>query len=329
MSDHDAGESGSDSTSAEVAAQPWWRRPALLWAATGGLALLAAVGFAQAFSVQAASGEAERAAEAELAGLQSELDDAHATVVELEAQTEELEDALATAEGEARRNADGRNRAEQEAAALEEEIAELTERYDPQIRAELEDAVDAEITRACQAAEEDIDADITDLVDYDAAWDPVTDQDSIVEAVTDCASEERSRTAEEREQARLADCETIDRGQVERNPDAFEGDCLHMFARIVQFDSATGPCSFHARVAAEHASSLGGYDVRSAFGYEDSPLLSTLVQDCPDLDGVSNNDIVEVWATGLGSYSYDTAIGGSSVVPSFKIDTVELVEARD
>lgn len=295
----------------------------------GGLALLAMVGFGQAFSAQAASGEAERATQAELAGVQAELDDAHTMVAELEDHTGELESALAAAEADATQYADDRDQAQREVAELEEEIAELVERYDPQIRAEIEASVDAEIARACQAAEDDIDADITDLVDYDAAWDPVTDHDSVIDAVTDCAAEERSRTAEERDQARLAECETIDRGQVERNPDAFEGECLHLFARIVQFDSATGPCSFHARVAAEHASSIGGYDVRSAFGYEDSPLMSTLVQDCPDLDGVSNNDIVEVWATGLGSYNYDTAIGGSSVVPSFRIDTVELVEARD
>ena len=256
-----------------------------------------------------------RAAQSTISGLEEELAASDEEVVRLESLLDQASGDLAAAE--------------REVVSRDEEIEELREAYDPIMRQEWEDEVDEEIERACALAEDDVDADVVDLVDYDADWEPVAELDDVVDAVAACAEEERSRTEEEREEARLAACESVDRGQLERDPSAYEGECLHMFARIVQFDSNTGPCAFHARISAQQESRVFDYDVRSAFGYGPVPELTSLFDDCPDLDGVSNNDIVEVWATGLGPLSYSTTIGGSASVPAFDIEKVELVESRD
>ncbi|QBI18881.1 hypothetical protein ER308_04525 [Egibacter rhizosphaerae] len=316
------------------------RRFPPVWGAIGLLAAVAVTGFALALAASSRAADQEEDAQQELANLeeqsQEELEEleehASGLTQDLEAAEAELEAAEAEREAiEDERDglASDLSSAESEAAELETEADRLREEYDPEIRAEREQEVEDEVARACAEAEDDIDSEIGTLVEYDSNWDHVTDQESLVAEVAACAEDVRTQTEAEREEARLAECSTIDRGQVERNPEEYEGECLHMFARIVQFDSATGPCAFHARVSAEHSSGIGDYDVRSAFGYEDSPMLSALTEDCPDLDGITNNDIVEVWATGRGSYSYDTTIGGGTTVPAFKIDTIELIEARD
>ena len=98
-----------------------------------------------------------------------------------------------------------------------------------------------------------------------------------------------------------------------------------MYARIVQFDSATGPCSFHAELSRSRSTRWYDYDVRSTFGYLDHVLMSSLLQKCPELDNIDADDYIKVWATVLGSLTYETTTGGTNHVPSFRIEKVELV----
>lgn len=283
--------------------------------AAAAFALVAVALAATTMSVRNDASEMQMAAESTISGLEEEL--------------AASEDEVARLAGLLDQAAGDLTAAEREVVSREREIEELRAAYDPIMRQEWEDEVEEEIERACALAEDDVDADVVDLIEYDADWEPVAELDDVVDAVAACAEEERSRTEEEREEARLAACESVDRGQLERDPSAYEGQCLHMFARIVQFDSNTGSCSFHAVISAQRESRVFNYDVRSAFGYGPVPELSSLIDDCPDLDGVSNNDIVEVWATGIGIYRYSTTIGGSASVPAFDIEKVELVESRD
>ena len=184
-------------------------------------------------------------------------------------------------------------------------------------------AVEEEIERACGAAVERYRTAVSSLIRWRTAYSSVMSRDAMVEAVEDCAEPERSQAAERAEF--LDNCERISVDQIEKNPDGLEGECFVMYGRIVQFDSNTGPCSFHANISRNQSSRWWDYDIRSTFGYEDNEFLSTIRQDCPELDRIDGDDFIKVWGTVLGSFSYDTSIGGSNTVPSFKIEKVELV----
>ena len=184
-------------------------------------------------------------------------------------------------------------------------------------------AVEAEIERACGAAVERYRTSVSSLIRWRSAWSSVMSRDEMVSAVEDCAEPDRSQAAERADF--LDDCERISVDQVEKNPDGLEGQCFVLYGRIVQFDSNTGPCSFHANIARNNSSRWWDYDIRSTFGYEDSEILSSFVTTCPELDDIDGDDFVKIWGTVLGSHRYDTSLGGSNTVPSFKIEKVELV----
>ncbi len=268
----------------------------------------------------------------EVSTLKSELDDtkralatAQAELLEANSSADSLEQKKSELESQLREFRTRAYSAETQLSALKTQIEELRQRYDPEIRATAQAEVDAEIARACQAATDDIDADIEDIVRMDSSWTIVTTREDLVAAVTDCAQPERSRTAEQREAERLAACEKVSPDALEKNPADYENKCVHLYAYIVQYDSNTGPCSFHAEISDRRSRRWYDYDIRSAFGYEDSSVLSALRTDCPELDGIDGDDFVEVWATGLGAFTYDTAMGGSNTVPSFRIEKIELV----
>jgi hypothetical protein len=252
---------------------------------------------------------------------------------EIDALREEAATAAAVLEDERDEAITARDaaRAERDAAEAERdgalaEGAALRLQFDPQIRAGLQAGVDAEVVRACQAAIADPAAEIAGLVQYDVAWEPVASEQTLIDSVNGCAAPERAKSAEQREMERLAACQTIEVDAVVRNPAAYEGTCVVLFASIVQFDTNTGPCSFHANIAAEFHDRSYEYDERSTFGYDDSELVSSLNATCPQLDGVDVDDFVKLWVTGLGSFDYSTSIGGSNTVPSFRIERVELVQ---
>ena len=184
-------------------------------------------------------------------------------------------------------------------------------------------AVEEEIERACGAAVDRYRTAVSSLIRWRSAYSSVMSRDEMTAAVEDCAEPERSQAAERAEF--LDNCERISVDQIEKNPDGLKGECFVMYGRIVQFDSNTGPCSFHANIARNQSSRWYDYDVRSTFGYEDDEILSAFRQDCPELDRIDGDDFIKVWGTVLGSFSYDTSIGGSNTVPSFKIEKVELV----
>lgn len=183
-------------------------------------------------------------------------------------------------------------------------------------------AVDAEIERACGAAVERYRTAVSSLIRWRTAYSSVMSRDAMVEAVEDCAEPERSQAAARAEF--LDNCERISVDQIEKNPDGLEGECFVMYARIVQFDAVTGPCSFHADISRNRSTRWYDYDARSTFGYEENEFLSELRQDCPELDSIDGDDYIKVWGTVLGSFTYETR-GGTNTVPSFKIEKVELV----
>lgn len=100
--------------------------------------------------------------------------------------------------------------------------------------------------------------------------------------------------------------------QIVKKPDSNIDKNVIIYAKVTQFDSATGPCIFRADVAHAH---VGKYD------YEHNSMFTAGdgLSDCDILDDVLADDIIQVTATVTGSLSYDTQIGGSTTVPKFEV----------
>jgi len=100
--------------------------------------------------------------------------------------------------------------------------------------------------------------------------------------------------------------------QIVKNPDSHVDENVIIYARITQFDSGTGPCTFRADVS---QALVGKYDYEhnSMFAAGDG------ISDCKELDDFVADDLVKITATVTGSLTYDTTIGGSTTVPMFKV----------
>lgn len=105
---------------------------------------------------------------------------------------------------------------------------------------------------------------------------------------------------------------------IAKDPDAHFGEQIVVFARVTQFDSATGKDSFRADAAATSLEywSLDGTNVLFT---GDAQMLGPVVED----------DVVKVHATVMGSLSYDTQIGGSTTVPLLAVGLIEVVGYSD
>ena len=107
-------------------------------------------------------------------------------------------------------------------------------------------------------------------------------------------------------------CETVDKLVMNKNPEAFRGKCVRGTARIVQFDTNTGPCAFQGYLG-------GGYDVRAQFGETLDPETHSTVKDCEWTSELVEDNFITYFAWGLGAFTYDTSNGGKQTVPAFKI----------
>ena len=96
-----------------------------------------------------------------------------------------------------------------------------------------------------------------------------------------------------------------------KNPDAYLGKTYQVWACISQFDSATGPDTFRAE-AANKKQEYWYLDSDNAMFTGDADRLADFVKD----------DVVLMNVTSLGSFSYDTQIGGNTTVPLFSIEKI-------
>jgi hypothetical protein len=120
-----------------------------------------------------------------------------------------------------------------------------------------------------------------------------------------------SRCAYDAETKYIEQCEKVDAKVLNKNPAEFIGKCITGFARIIQFDTRTGPCTFHAYI--------DGSSVRVQFGQTLDPETQKDFDDCVFTKELVEGDVIRFWAYGVGAYTYATAIGGSATVPAFKL----------
>ena len=98
-----------------------------------------------------------------------------------------------------------------------------------------------------------------------------------------------------------------------KDPDAYADETYVVFGEITQFDSATGSDSFRADAAYYNAGSNFFYEGENSYFSGDEEMLREYVE----------GDIVKMYVTVLGSYSYETTSGGLLTVPEFYVDSIE------
>lgn len=102
---------------------------------------------------------------------------------------------------------------------------------------------------------------------------------------------------------------------VAKNPDDYVGKKFVIYGRVSQFDAATGNDSFLADTGAKkYVSDWYQYDVNTM-----------ITGDAADLKSIVEDDIVQMYVVGDGSYSYDTQMGGNTTVPSFYVVMIKVV----
>ncbi|MCB0877434.1 MAG: SHOCT domain-containing protein [Thermoleophilia bacterium] len=126
------------------------------------------------------------------------------------------------------------------------------------------------------------------------------------------AAKKRREAAAARRRARIASTGFPDQRTLKlvlKNPDAHTGEWYRVWGEIMQFDSRTGTDTFLANIANRNTTSYGFFDGETALISGSERQLARFIDD--DLFTA----VVEV----VGSYSYDTAIGGSNTVAQFQI----------
>lgn len=106
---------------------------------------------------------------------------------------------------------------------------------------------------------------------------------------------------------------------ITKDPDAHMGRQVQVYAHITQFDAATGDCIFRGNASQANMADTWDYEHNSMFMAETGI-------GCEALSDFVGDDQVRVLATVLMSMSYDTQIGGSTTVPVYQIDGIELVQ---
>ncbi|MEU9828522.1 hypothetical protein [Micromonospora chersina] len=101
---------------------------------------------------------------------------------------------------------------------------------------------------------------------------------------------------------------------IAKNPDGHIGEHYVVYGRVTQFDAATGTDTFRADVAHRRMS--------DEFDYETNTMLSGTGT---DLENLVEDDIFRANVMVLGSYSYDTQIGGSTTAPLLQIDSIKVL----
>lgn len=106
-----------------------------------------------------------------------------------------------------------------------------------------------------------------------------------------------------------------------KDPDSYIGETYVIYGEITQFDAATGTDTFRA--------DTGPKKLRVSYGYVDYDQNSMLNGDEGILDKLVEGDCFKAKVTVLGSFSYDTQIGGSTTVPLFQVDSISVYDSTD
>ena len=103
--------------------------------------------------------------------------------------------------------------------------------------------------------------------------------------------------------------------KVVKNPDKYKGKRYIIYGEVNQFDSATGDSNFLADTANHDTTSYGYFDGENSWMEGKASKLEDLVED----------DVFKATVTVVGSYSYDTQVGGNTTVPQLHVDSIKQI----
>jgi hypothetical protein len=101
---------------------------------------------------------------------------------------------------------------------------------------------------------------------------------------------------------------------IAKSPDSHIGERVTVYGYVFQFDSATGPDRFLAHADGVRHRRSYEYDTNTAFAGSAAMF-----------ENVVEKDVFRAEVTVLGSYSYNTQIGGSTTVPRLQVDKIEVI----
>ncbi|MEO3743108.1 hypothetical protein [Plantactinospora sp. B5E13] len=99
-----------------------------------------------------------------------------------------------------------------------------------------------------------------------------------------------------------------------KDPDSYVGRTYLVYGVVTQFDAATGDDTFRADV--------GPKNMADDWDYETNTLLTGTTR---QLRNVVDDDEFRANVTVLGSFSYDTQVGGNTTVPLLRIDSIRIL----
>jgi nucleoid-associated protein YgaU len=102
-----------------------------------------------------------------------------------------------------------------------------------------------------------------------------------------------------------------------KNPDHYAGKTYTIFGAVTQFDSATGTDTFRADIGPAKKSV-------DYFGYSDYDQNSFLNGTTRMLKDVVEDDLFRAHVVVVGSYSYETTMGGNITVPEFDVVSISV-----
>lgn len=101
---------------------------------------------------------------------------------------------------------------------------------------------------------------------------------------------------------------------IAKNPDAYTGKTYVVYGTVTQFDAATGNDSFRANV--------GHKNMGEDYEYETNTLLTG---SAPALTNLVEGDEFRANVSVLGSFSYDTQMGGNTTAPSLSVAAIKVL----
>jgi len=106
-----------------------------------------------------------------------------------------------------------------------------------------------------------------------------------------------------------------------KSPDDYLGETYFIYGEVTQFDSATGEDALRANTGAKRKA--------VEYGMTDYDVNTMMTGSKDQLADVVQGDVFSAKVTSLGSFSYDTQIGGNTTVPLFEIDQIEVYDSTE
>ncbi|KOS56421.1 hypothetical protein Z051_09400 [Rhodococcus rhodochrous KG-21] len=127
-----------------------------------------------------------------------------------------------------------------------------------------------------------------------------------------------AREAERKNPAAYEQLSPRDFALIAKDSAAAKNRKIVLYGYVAQFDSVTGANQFRASVDSQQFGSWYDYDHNVIIKASDRNLIANVVED----------DLVTMWVEVDEPITYDTTLGGSTTVPSFKVNMIEVTGSK-